>query len=104
MLARFPGLAKRVHQNSSNFLFQHMITRQAESFRALEEALDMLSPPLDLPKARAHYDDMLAGTIRPADQIAAFLPPALFLMALHQRIRPTPAISRARDKPHGCEA
>lgn len=104
MLARFPGLAKRVHQNSSNFLFQDMITGQAGTFRALEGALDMLAPPLDLRKVRAHYDDMLSGTIRPADQIAAFLPPALFLMALQQRIQPTPALPRARDKTPGGQA
>lgn len=84
-LARFPRLAKRLKQRNSNFPFRETILRQSEIFAAMGEALDILSPPLDSHKAHAHYLDILAGRTMPADQIAAFLPPALFLRALRQQ-------------------
>lgn len=90
LLTRFPGLAKKINKNNSNFLFQEMIVNQGEVFEALSAALDMLAPPLDIHKARTHYHEIVAGRIRPADQIAAFLPPALFLEALRQH-RTAPA-------------
>ncbi|MDP2028662.1 MAG: asparagine synthase-related protein [Thiobacillus sp.] len=91
LLTQFPGLAKRINKNHSNFLFQETILGQSEAFRVMGEALDTLSPPLDIHKARTHYLDILAGRIRPADQIAAFLPPALFLRTLRQQCTARPA-------------
>jgi len=85
LLARFPGLTQRIKKNSSNFLFQETILQQGDVFKELSGALDELAPPLDIHKARTHYLEILAGRIRPADQIAAFLPPALFLQALRQQ-------------------
>jgi asparagine synthetase B (glutamine-hydrolysing) len=101
LLARFPRLAQTLKKSSSNFLFQEMIARQRVDFEALVGALDMLCPPLDQHKAREHYHAVLDGKIRPADQIAAFLPPALFLMALRQRTPATPARSSADNKTSG---
>lgn len=85
LLARFPRLAQKLDKNSPNFLFQEMIIGQSETFKALMGALDNLAPLLDVKKARTHCHEILGGRIRPADQIAAFLPPALFVGELRQR-------------------
>jgi asparagine synthase (glutamine-hydrolysing) len=98
-LTRFPGLAKRISQRQSNFLFQERIVGEGETFQALSGALDNLAPVLDLPKTRAQYHDLLAGRVRPADQIGAFLPPALFLDELRRR-----TASRAGVPEAGSEA
>ena len=102
-LTRFPGLVKRINKNNENFMFQEVIVRQGEVFKALSEALDNLSPPLDMHKTHTHYHEILEGRVRPADQVAAFLPPALFLKELRQHC-PTSAKPSADAKPARIEA
>lgn len=102
LLARFPGLAKKINKNNSNFMFQEAIVSQVDVFKALGEGLDKLAPPLVMRKARTHYHEILGGHIRPADQIGAFLPPALFLEALHQHT--TSAKPSAENKLAGVES
>jgi len=89
LLTRFPGLAKKINKNNSNFTFQDAIASQGAAFRALSEALDTLAPPLDRHKVRTHYHAILEGRVRPADQVGAFLPPALFLSALRRHCTPS---------------
>lgn len=94
LLARFPGVARKINKKNANFLFQETIASQAAAFKALGTVLDELSPPLDIANARARYHELLDGQARPADQVAAFLPPALFLEALRTNravpVRPRP--------------
>jgi hypothetical protein len=102
LLTRLPGLARKINKNNSNFMFQEMIANQADVFKTLGVSLDKLAPPLDMHKAHTHYHEILEGHIRPADQIGAFLPPALFLEALHQHT--TSAKPSAENKLAGVES
>jgi len=102
LLKRLPSRAQRINKNNSNFMFQEAIVSQVGVFKALGEGLDKLAPPLDMHKARTHYHEILEGRIRPADQIGAFLPPALFLGALRQH-GTTPAKPSAENKLAGAE-
>lgn len=86
LLARFPELAQRLNKNHTNFQFQEMIIGQRETFMALTNALDSLAAVVDVQKARTHYRDILDGRVKSADQIAALLPPALFIGALQQYV------------------
>jgi asparagine synthetase B (glutamine-hydrolysing) len=91
LLACFPAMAQRLNTSSSNFIFQEGILGQEKALKVFDPTLDALSPPLDIQSARKRYHGILEGRVRPADQIAAFLPPALFFGKLRQHRMTAPA-------------
>jgi len=86
MLAHFSKLAHRVDQRNSNFDYKDGVAEQETFFKAQAGALDILVPPFDKGKALGRYYGILEGRVTPADQICAFLPPALFLRELNRRL------------------
>lgn len=85
-LACFPALARKLAQRDECFRFRDGIIEQKSFFEAQADLLDFLSPPLDRMQALVRYRGILDGRITPADQICAFLPPALFMRELNHRL------------------
>ncbi len=86
VLAYLPVLEKKLAQRSENFRFRDGIIEQKTFFEIQADLLGILSPPLDKGKALARYHGILENNITPADQIGAFLPPALFMRELKRRL------------------
>lgn len=86
VLAYFPAIAKKLIQRSENYRFRDGIIEQKSFFETQADLLGFLSPPLDMGKALARYHGILENNITPADQIGAFLPPAIFLSELNRRL------------------
>jgi asparagine synthetase B (glutamine-hydrolysing) len=93
MVAHFSKLARRAAQRNSNFEFKDGVAEQEIFFKAQGGALDILVPPLDKEKALGRYYRILEGSATPADQICAFLPPALFLHELKRRLAGVDAVT-----------
>ena len=86
LVARLPALSRYLDRRDSNFRFQDRIVEQKSWFQERETRLEYLFPPLDRSRTLARYRGILENDVRPADQLGAFLPPALFLHELKRRL------------------
>lgn len=86
MLAHFSKLTQSVAQRNSNFEFRNGVAKQKNFLKAQADALHILAPPLDKGAALGRFCGILEGRVTPADQICAFLPPALFMHELNRRL------------------
>ncbi|MDP2962582.1 MAG: asparagine synthase-related protein [Sulfurimicrobium sp.] len=86
ILAHIPILKRFFSRRAVSFDFQSGIQNQKRFFDSQASALIFLSPPLDADSALGRYHRLLDGNLTPADQVCAFLPPALFLRELNRRL------------------
>lgn len=86
LMQRFPAIQRLVDKRNTFFGFHQGVINQKPYFLRQAEHLSALSPPLDVEKAKDRYRSLLDGRIAPADQVCAFLPPALFMRELERRL------------------
>jgi hypothetical protein len=86
LIQQFPSIQRLAARRNAFFGFHQGIINQKPFFLHQVELLDSLSPPLDAEKARKRYLSLLDVHTTPADQVCAFLPPALFLRELNRRL------------------
>lgn len=88
LMRHFPRLRQKIRKRNAMLNFHDGVMTQREFFRAHIQVLRELEPVLQYEAAAARYQALLDGNAGPADQICAFLPPALYIRELRQRVSP----------------
>ena len=86
ILQLLPQLDQKRITRSMLFNYHASIMRQKPFFEQQSNILHELSPPLNFETALERYRSLLEGRATPADQVCAFLPPALFIRELKRQI------------------
>ena len=86
ILNHLEKLRERLIRRNAFFNFNKYILSQRNFLNSLTGELDLVSPPLDPGKTIDRYRRLLNGHITPADQVCAFLTPAIYLRKLNRRL------------------